>query len=64
MRQPPPMPGSTSPSPPVEGTAPERSRLTAGAKAIPPTPAANVPSSAARPIGSPERGVGVGVSMV
>ncbi len=64
MRQPPPTPGSTSPKPPGGlGTASERKRLTAGATAMPPIPAANVPSSAARPIGRPLRGVGVGRSM-
>ena len=45
------------------GTASDRKRLIAGATAMPPSPAANVPSSAARPIGSPSRGVGVGRSM-
>ena len=47
-------PGRTSPSPPgALGTALESNRLTAGATAMPPRPAANVPSSAARPNGSP-----------
>ena len=45
------------------GTAPEIARLMAGAAAMPATPATKVPSSAARPIGSPSRGVGVGRSM-
>src|SRR3954463_10643258 len=64
MRQPPPRPGSTSASPPgADGTALESRRLTAGATAMPPRPAANVPSSAARPNGMPGRGVGVGISI-
>ena len=45
------------------GTALERRLLILGASAIPPMPAANVPSSAARPIGRPSRGVGVGRSI-
>ena len=45
------------------GTALERKRLTAGATAMPPRPAANVPSRAARPNGMPARGVGVGRSI-